>query len=70
MNGQQLVEINGDSAKGKAYCTVTLVGVNAEGKTVRTTQGVWYEDEYKKIEGIWKIANRTSHFCYTDECEV
>lgn len=72
LNGQQVVDINetGDAATGAAYCHVVLIGENEEGKRVQTTQGVRYNDEYIKIDGEWKIANRTSHFVYTDTKEM
>lgn len=70
MNGQQVVHVDGDHAKGKSYCQVVLIGKNEEGKRVRNMQGVWYEDEYVKQDGRWLIANRTSHFTWTDVKEV
>ena len=70
MNGQQVVEVDGDHAKGTAYCQVVLIGLNEAGKRVQTTQGVWYEDEYVKQDGSWRIAGRTSHFTWTDAKEV
>ncbi|MFC3927608.1 nuclear transport factor 2 family protein [Streptococcus caprae] len=70
LNGQQVVQIDGDKATGTAYCQVVLIGANEKGKQVQTTQGVRYEDEYVKVDGQWKIANRTSHFIYTDVKEV
>lgn len=70
MNGQQVVTVDGDTAKGKAYCQVTLIGKNEEGKRIQNIQGVWYEDEYVKQDGKWLIANRTSHFTWADAKEV
>lgn len=70
MNGQQVVHVDDDHAKGKSYCQVVLIGKNEEGKRVRNMQGVWYEDEYVKQDGRWLIANRTSHFTWTDVKEV
>ena len=70
VNGQQVVEVNGDRAKGTAYCQVVLIGLNEAGKRVQTTQGVWYEDEYVKQDGKWLIAGRVSHFAWTDAKEV
>ncbi len=71
LNGQQVVTILDDTrATGIAYCHVVLIGENEDGKRIQTTQGVRYEDEYVKLDGDWKIANRTSHFMYTDTKEV
>lgn len=66
MNGQQVVQVEGEKAKGKSYCMVMLIGKNEEGKTVKNLQGVWYEDEYAKEEGKWKIAARNSYFTWND----
>lgn len=70
MNGQQVVQVEGDHAKGKSYCQVVLIGKNEEGKRVRNMQGVWYEDEYVMQGGRWLIANRISHFTWADVKEV
>nr|WP_320038900.1 nuclear transport factor 2 family protein [uncultured Bacteroides sp.] len=65
INGQQTVDIKGDHATGISYCQVTLSST-VEGKNVMTMQGVYYNDEYKKVDGIWKISKRTSHFVWRD----
>lgn len=68
INGQQTVElIDKNTAKGIAYCQVVLIGKDENGKNIMTTQGIWYEDEYKKENGKWLISNRTSHFVWTDK---
>lgn len=69
LNGQQVVNLKGNAAEGVAYCNVVLIG-EQNGKRIQTTQGVRYEDEYVKVDGKWKIANRVSHFVYTDIKEV
>ena len=71
INGQQVVEFADDThATGMAYCQVVLIGKNEDGKRMMNTQGVWYEDEYIKLNGKWLIANRTSHFKWDDRKEV
>jgi hypothetical protein len=65
-----VVNIEGDHATGTAYCQVVLIGNNEEGKRMMNTNGVWYEDEYIKLDGKWLIANRTSHFTWADSKEV
>lgn len=70
MNGQQLVDIEGNSAKGRAYCQVVLIGKNEEGTSVQNMQGVWYEDEYVKKDGKWLIEKRTSHFTWSIVNEI
>lgn len=69
INGQQAVTIQGDSATGTAYCLVVLVGTE-NGRTVRLTMGVIYDDEYRRVSGRWLIAKRTSHFTWQDRAEV
>ena len=55
-NGQHTVKLNGDSATGVLYCTVTLIGMQ-DGKRMKTTIGVSYNDEYVRKNGKWFIAN-------------
>jgi ketosteroid isomerase-like protein len=62
-NGQQTVELHGDRATGVAYSLVVLIGME-NGKRVRTTSGVTYEDEYIRRDGRWLIARRKSHFVW------
>ncbi len=64
-NGQQTVNINGDTATGTAYCQVVLIGKNREGVRTMTTQGVIYKDEYQRVDGRWLIKHRTSNFTWT-----
>lgn len=68
INGQQTVKINGDKATGISYCQVTLVAIE-NGKRTMTMQGVYYDDEYVRMDGKWLIAKRTSHFVWRD-CKV
>jgi hypothetical protein len=68
-NGQHTVKLNGNSATGVLYCTVTLIGMQ-EGKRTRTTIGVSYDDEYIRQNGKWLIANRKSHFNWQDSQEI
>lgn len=65
INGQQVVNIDGDTASGTAYCQVVLIS-NDGNKRTMLTQGVRYDDEYVKRDGRWLIAHRTSHFMWSD----
>ena len=69
MNGQQAVEIHGDRATGTSYCLVTLIA-RQNGKLVRNTAGVYYDDEYVRQGGRWLIAKRVSHFTWQDREEM
>lgn len=66
MNGQQTVELHGDTATGVAYCLVTLIS-ETNGKRVRMTAGVRYDDSYVRRDGQWRIARRISHFAWRDQ---
>lgn len=68
INGQQTVKIDGDTAKGAAYCQVVLIG-DENGKKMMTTQGVYYHDEYVRQDGKWLIKYRTSHFTWRTQQE-
>lgn len=67
MNGQQTVNIDGDTASGTAYSFVTLVEQNDDGNKTTSHQGVRYTDEYRKVEGQWLISKRTSNFIWRDD---
>jgi uncharacterized protein (TIGR02246 family) len=69
INGQQTVTITGDRATGVAYCLVVLIGVE-NGKRIKSTSGVIYNDEYVRRDGRWLIAKRTSNFTYRDPEEM
>jgi ketosteroid isomerase-like protein len=69
INGQQAVDIRGDRATGTSYCLVVLIGKEG-GKTVKTTMGVTYDDEYVRRGGAWLIAKRVSHFTWQTRDEL
>lgn len=60
LNGQQTVDIDGDTATGISYCYVTLIG---NGK--KNQSGVRYHDTYVKQNGKWLIKRRESNFMFT-----
>jgi SnoaL-like domain len=68
-NGQQTVKINGNKATGILYCMVTLIGIE-NGKKMKTSIGVYYEDEYVRENNRWLIAKRTSIFDRQDKQEL
>ena len=68
-NGQQTVTLDGDRASGISYCTVTLIATQ-NGKRVRTTMGVHYQDEFVRENGRWLIAKRMSIFDWQDRQDV
>jgi ketosteroid isomerase-like protein len=69
INGQHTVELQGDRATGIYYCLVVLIGVE-NGKTIKNTSGVYYNDEYVRRGGKWLIAKRVSHFAWRDRQEI
>jgi ketosteroid isomerase-like protein len=69
INGQQTVELNGDTATGTAYCLVVLIAAE-NGKKIKNTAGVIYHDEYVRQDGQWRIAKRTSNFTWRDREEM
>jgi|SRR5215216_7041660 hypothetical protein len=60
-NGQHLVSIQGNQATGTLYCLTYLFG-QENGKRVKTSIGVRYNDEYVRENGKWLISKRTSFF--------
>lgn len=68
-NGQQTVILNDNTATGIAYCTVTLIGVE-NGKNMKTTFGIHYNDEYTRVNNQWQISRRKSIFGWQDKAEL
>lgn len=69
LNGQQQVTINGDSATGTSYCQVTLIGME-DGKKMKTTIGVTYQDDFIRENNRWLIAKRIGNFDWQEKREV
>jgi len=67
--GQQTVDVQGDRATGTYYCLEVLIGTE-NGKAIRNTGGVYYDDEYVRRGGSWLIAKRTAHFAWRDREEM
>lgn len=66
MNGQHVIKVDGDKAEGILYCRAALV-TEENGKKFISDNFIYYEDVYKKIDGKWLIAARTSHFTISDK---
>ena len=69
LNGQQIVAINGNTATGTSYCLVTLIGLE-NGKKMKTSFGIYYNDAYEKQGNLWLIAKRKSTFAWQDKVEL
>lgn len=69
ISGQQTVNIAGDTADGINYCQVVLIKED-NGKKIKRTSGVRYQDKYRKIDGKWYIENRVSNFMWTTTEEM
>ena len=69
MNGQHVIKVDGDTATGILYCRAALV-TEEDGKEFISDNFIYYEDVYKKVDGKWLIAARTSHFNITDKHQL
>ena len=65
-NGQQTLNLNGDKASGTSYCMVTLIG-DENGKKMKTTIGVIYQDEFVRENNHWLIAKRKANFNWQEK---
>ncbi len=63
MNGQCVVEVDGDTATSEHYCIVLLVS-DDQGKKMQNFNGVTYRDEYARVDGKWLITKRVSKFVW------
>lgn len=62
-NGQHLVEVRGDSARGVLDSTIIIVETR-NGERVSSLAGIVFEDEYIRQEGGWLIARRTARYTW------
>jgi hypothetical protein len=68
INGQQTINLMGDKASAISYCAVTLIGKQND-KTMKTSFGIYYNDDFVKQNGHWLIAKRVSHFVWNETRE-
>ena len=66
LNGQQTFKIEGKKATGVLYCLVTLIG-KENGKKIKTTLYVHYNDGYVNEKGKWLIERRKSFFDFGEK---
>lgn len=69
INGQQVVDIKGNTATGTSYCYVVLISTQ-NGKQVKRSGGVRYHDEYVKQDGKWLIQKRKADFVWTEYSDL
>ena len=70
LNGQQVIaELTDTTAKGIIYCHVVLVEAR-DGKDIIHNNYGRYEDEYRKVNGEWKLHHRVARFTIADSREV
>jgi len=69
INGQQSITLNGDKATAISYCMVALIGTENNNR-MKTSMGVYYNDEFVKEKGHWLISKRTSNFVWQDRQEI
>ena len=58
--GNQLVELDGDSASGETYCVAHHLYVQ-EGVRMNYTMFIRYQDRYSRTEQGWRLAERVLH---------
>lgn len=66
LNGQQVVEIDGDAATGSTYCQAKYVS-EEDGREVMTDTSIRYEDGYIRQDGRWYIDTRIARFTVIDK---
>lgn len=68
-SGQNVVTFNGDKATGIVYCMATLIS-DENGKKIKTTFAIHYDDEYVYENKHWLFAKRIAHFDWQDRQEL
>ena len=69
MNGQQVIEIEGNTATDTHYCRAALI-TEENGKTYITDNCIRYVDTLVKEEGTWKISIRDQYFVIVEKKEM
>lgn len=69
INGQHVIQLDGDEATGTAYCQATLVN-EKDGKDMVTVNDVRYTDQYQKSEGKWYVKKRRTTFLLSETHEL
>jgi hypothetical protein len=67
--GNQLVEIDGDAAKGETYCTAHHV-YTEEGVRMSYTMFVRYQDRFARTDGVWQFSERCLLIDFTQRTPV
>lgn len=65
INGQQTITFDGATAHAISYCLVTLIG-NENQQKIKTTFGIYYNDDFVKKGNQWFISKRVSNFVWQD----
>ena len=67
INGQQTIVFKDqNNAHGISYCLVVLIG-NENGEKMKTTMGVYYQDDFVKKDNQWLIDKRVSTFVWREK---
>lgn len=62
VNGQFLItELSETEARATHYCSVKLVNDEATNENIAV-----YDDKFKKVNGEWKVASRTTNFIWSN----
>lgn len=69
INGQQTVNIEGKKATAISYCLVTLINTE-NGNKMKTTFGIYYNDDFVKIQNQWFISKRVSNFVWQEKSKI
>jgi ketosteroid isomerase-like protein len=69
MNGEKLFDIDGDHATGTTYCQVTL-RFEKEQEIYQTQQAICYQNQYLKVNEIWKIKEMNSNIIWRETHEI
>lgn len=69
LNGQQVIELKGDTATSQHSCQVMQIASDGAKKQL-TTNAVSYHDTYVRRADGWKIAKRIARFTWSDTREM
>ena len=64
------ITVDGDDGSGEVYCTAHHLSVDAGGRAVDHVMFIRYLDRYRRVDGVWRFAERETFVEWTEDREA